>query len=291
MYSMTGFGRGEFKSDGLELSVEIKSVNNRYLDVSVKCPRIFSAFEDLIRGIVRQKLTRGHADVYVSLYDKREREKTVRLDESAAKVYVEAAKKILGNFPEIKDDLSVTDVLRAPDVLKYEDSSAADEEILSALKTALGDALDKLNAMRLTEGEKLRRDMLDRVKVIENYVNEIGVRAPSVVENYKSKLEVRMKKLLEGVEPDESRFLTEVAVFADRSNIDEEITRLYSHISQFRSICREALVGRQLDFLIQEFNREANTVCSKSNDLEITRLGLALKNEIEKIREQVQNIE
>ena len=145
--------------------------------------------------------------------------------------------------------------------------------------------------MRLTEGEKLKADMLSRMDTIETYVGEVEKRAPLVAEGYKTKLEAKMKKLLEGVEPDEGRLLTEVALFTDKSNIDEELTRLHSHISQFREICKDALVGRKLDFLVQEFNRETNTVCSKSNDLEITRLGLALKNEIEKVREQVQNIE
>ena len=145
--------------------------------------------------------------------------------------------------------------------------------------------------MRETEGKKLKNDMLSRMDAIEKLVNSVEKRAPLVAENYRQKLEAKMKKLLEGVEIDEGRLLTEVAVFADKSNIDEELTRLRSHISQFREICKEKLVGRKLDFLVQEFNRETNTICSKSNDLEVTRLGLALKNEIEKIREQVQNVE
>ncbi len=145
--------------------------------------------------------------------------------------------------------------------------------------------------MRLKEGAKLEEDMLSRMSAIETLVNKIEIRAPLVAENYRQKLKAKMEKLLGGAEVDESRLLTEVAVFSDKSNIDEELTRLHSHISQFREICKEQLVGRKLDFLVQEFNRETNTVCSKSNDLEVTRLGLALKNEIEKIREQVQNVE
>ncbi|MCI9407794.1 MAG: YicC family protein [Clostridia bacterium] len=291
MLSMTGYGRGEYKNGGIELTVEIKTVNNRYLDVSVKCPRIFNAFEDIIRSQIREKLTRGHADVYIGLSDKREKERTVYLDEGAAKAYADAARRIKAMFPDAVDDFSVTNILRFPDVIKTEDVSNADDESLSALKAALSGALEKLNGMRKIEGEKLKADMLARMDTIERLVAEIEKRAPLVAEGYKAKLESKIKKILDGAEPDEGRLLTEVAVFTDKSNIDEELTRLHSHVSQFREICKDTLVGRKLDFLVQEFNRETNTVCSKSNDLEITRLGLALKNEIEKIREQVQNLE
>lgn len=291
MLSMTGYGRGEYKAGGVELTVEIKTVNNRYLDASVKCPRIFNAYEEEVRSAVRKKLTRGHADVFISLSDKRERQKTLTLDENAAKAYVASAEKLLSLFPELANDLSVTGVMRLPDVIKQDDIAAADEEIIAALNCALSQALDNLNAMRLKEGAKLEEDMLSRMSAIETLVNKIETRAPLVAENYRQKLKAKMEKLLGGAEVDESRLLTEVAVFSDKSNIDEELTRLHSHISQFREICKEQLVGRKLDFLVQEFNRETNTVCSKSNDLEVTRLGLALKNEIEKIREQVQNVE
>ena len=291
MYSMTGYGRGEYKNGGVELTVEIKTVNNRYLDASVKAPRILAAHEETVRTILREKLTRGHADIFVTLSDKREREKSIYLDEETAKSYVPAAARIKTLFPEIQDDISVSGVLRYPDVIKTEDVASADEEILTALKSALSGALAKLNAMREVEGKKLEEDMLSRMKTIERLVVEVEARAPVVAQNYRQKLETKMKKILEGVEVDEGRLLTEAALFADKSNIDEELTRLHSHISQFREICREKLVGRKLDFLVQEFNRETNTICSKSNDLEITRLGLALKNEIEKVREQVQNIE
>lgn len=291
MYSMTGFGRGEYKEGGIELTVEIKTVNNRYLDAQVKCPRIFSAQEEAVRAAVREKLTRGHADVFISYSDKREREKTVRLDELAAKSYVDAATRVKELFPEILNDFSVTNVLRFPDVIKTEDASVADDELSDALFAALSSALIKLNAMREIEGEKLKTDMLSRMDTIEKLVGEVEERAPLVAQSYREKLEAKMKKLLEGVEVDEGRLLTEAALFSDKSNIDEELTRLRSHISQFRDICKEALVGRKLDFLVQEFNRETNTICSKSNDLQITRLGLALKNEIEKVREQVQNVE
>ncbi len=291
MLSMTGYGRGEYKNGGVELTVEIKTVNNRYLDVAVKAPRIFAAHEEDIRGIIREKLTRGHADVFISLSDKRERAKILNLDEGAANAYVDAARRISEIFPELSNDFSVSQLMRLPEVMKSEDVSAADEEIVSAMTSALVSALEKLNTMRQNEGEKLKQDMLSRMNVIEKLVAEVDARAPLVAEGYRVKLTAKIKKILEETEVDEGRLLTEAAVFADKSNIDEELTRLHSHISQFREICKENIVGRKLDFLVQEFNRETNTICSKSNDLEITRLGLALKNEIEKVREQVQNVE
>lgn len=291
MLSMTGYGRGEYKDGGVELCVEVKTVNNRYLDVAVRAPRIFIAFEDVIRSAVREKLTRGHADVFVSFSDKRRKERTIYLDEGAAQAYAEAARKIHSLFPDAENDFSVTNILRFPDVISQDEVSSADEECLNALKSALSSALDNLNAMRSAEGEKLEKDMLSRVDVIDGDVKEIEKRAPAVVENYKSKLDAKIKKILESTEIDEARILTEVALFADKSNIDEEITRLHSHISQFKEICKEKLVGRKLDFLVQEFNRETNTICSKSNDTAITKIALAMKNEIEKIREQVQNVE
>ena len=291
MLSMTGYGRGEFKRGGIEITAEIKTVNNRYLDVSVKCPRIFIAYEDVVRTIVREKLTRGHADVYIGFSDKREKPRELSLDEATALAYAKIARRIGELLPDAVKDFSVTGVLRYPDVVKNEESVLADDDCIEALKTALSQALEKLNDMRAKEGDKLKADMLSRMDTVESLVGSIEKRAPSVAESYRIKLETKIRKILQETEPDEGRLLTEVALFTDKSNIDEELTRLRSHISQFRQICSERLVGRKLDFRVQEFNRETNTICSKSNDLEITRLGLALKNEIEKVREQVQNIE
>ncbi|MBE5753047.1 MAG: YicC family protein [Clostridiales bacterium] len=291
MLSMTGYGKGEYKEGGLELTCEIKTVNNRYLDVSVKMPRIFVAYEEVIRSLVREKLTRGHADVFVGFKDKREKPTCLSADLALAKSYVEAAKSLKEAFPDLVNDVTVSSVLRYPDVLRQDEAASADEEMIFALKFALSQALDNLNEMRKIEGEKLKEDMLSRMATIESLVKQVSERAPLVAKEYKEKLTARIKDYLEGINPDEGRLLTEVAVFTDKSNIDEELTRLYSHIEQFRTICEEGIVGRKLDFLVQEFNREANTTCSKSNDVNITRLGLALKNEIEKVREQVQNLE
>ena len=291
MLSMTGYGKGEYTENGLELTCEIKTVNNRYLDVSIKAPRIFAAYEDVIRNTIRKKLTRGHADVFISFKDKRERPTALAVDLALASSYVSAAKALKEAFPELPDDVTVSSVLRYPEVLKQEDSQSLDEQMTAALDAALNIALDKLNEMRAVEGEKLKADMLARVETIESLVGEISLRAPMIAKEYREKLTAKVKEYLENANVDESRILTEVAVFTDKSNIDEELTRLRSHIEQFRSIAKEGIVGRKLDFLVQEFNREANTTCSKSNDVTITRAGLALKNEIEKIREQVQNLE
>ena len=291
MLSMTGYGKGTYNDGELELTCEMKTVNNRYLDISMKAPRIFAAYEETAKGIVREKLTRGHADVFISFKDKREKPTALTADLALAASYIEAANALKEKFPTLPDDITVSTVLRYPEVLKQEETQSLDETLIAALKTALGAALDNLNQMRLAEGEKLKEDMLARMQVIENLVEQISARAPLVAEEYRQKLTARVKEYLDGAAIDENRLLTEVAVFADKSNIDEELTRLRSHIQQFRAICKEGVVGRKLDFLVQEFNREANTTCSKSNDVEITRLGLALKNEIEKVREQVQNLE
>ena len=291
MLSMTGYGKGAYDNGGVELTCEIKTVNNRYLDVSVKAPRIFSSLEESIRSLVKEKLTRGHADVFISLKDKREKQTSMNLDIALARSYVEAAESLKAAFPTLQNDVTLSSVLRYPEVLKQDESVELDETLTEALKAAISSALDNLNQMRSKEGQKLKADMLSRMDEIARLVGEISVRAPEISKNYKDKLTARVKEYLDGAQMEESRLLTEVAVFTDKSNIDEELTRLRSHIEQFKSICEEGVVGRKLDFLVQEFNREANTTCSKSNDVTITRLGLALKNEIEKVREQVQNVE
>ena len=291
MFSMTGYGKGEYKKEGIEMTVEVKTVNNRYLDISVKSPKVFNAYEEVIRSVVRKKLTRGHADIFINFIDKREKAKSLYVDLPAAKSWADAAEKLKNAFPSLQDDFTLTSLMKSSDVVRQEEAQGADEELISALVSALEAALDRLNEMRLKEGKKLEEDMLSRMNTIEGLVANIYERAPLVAEEYRRRLEERMKEVLPGVNVDEGRILTEAAVFADKSNIDEELTRLRSHIGQFRSICKEERVGRKLDFLVQEFNREANTICSKSNDLSVTGSGLALKNEIEKVREQVQNVE
>ncbi len=290
MYSMTGFGKGEYRENGIELTVEIKTVNNRFLDVSIKSPRIFSAYEELIRSLLREGLTRGHADVYVSFADKREKAKSLYVDMAVARSYVEAAQALKEQFPALENDLTVSTLLRYPDVTRAEEVTGADETLVEGLKVALREAVSSLKAMRETEGERLKVDLLSRIETIASLRNRIAERAPMIAEEYKNKLLERMNEFLEG-KVDETRILTEAAVFADKCNIDEELTRLSSHIVEFHKIAACDTVGRKLDFLVQEFNRECNTICSKSNDAQITAYALDMKNEIEKVREQIQNLE
>lgn len=290
MNSMTGYGKGVYHENGIELTVEVKSVNNRYLDLSVKCPRAFLAEEELVRAAVRESITRGHVDVYVSLRDTREKEKSMYLDMDLARAYMEAAEKLSGSLLSLKNDMSVVNVLRFPDVLKQEESSGADDELVTALQKALGAALDAHLEMRHAEGERLKLDLISRMETIETLRARIAARAPLVSEEYRKKLTERITEYLEG-KVEETRILTEAALFADKCNIDEELTRLSSHIAEFYKISESETVGRKLDFLVQEFNRECNTVCSKSNDAKITACALEMKNEIEKVREQIQNLE
>lgn len=291
MLSMTGYGRGEYRGEDIEAVCEVRSVNNRYLDISLKMPKLFLSREDAVRALVRERVARGHVDVFVTVKDKRENPAGLSPDLRLAASYVAAAQTLKSAFPCLADDLTLTAVLRWPDVLKQEEPAGADEVLFGALKSALSDALDALNAMRAAEGKKLKADLLARAEVIGGLVEKIAARAPRVAEEYREKLAARVREYLDGVKPDESRLLTEVAAFSDRCSIDEELTRLRSHLAQFKAFCEEDGTGKKTDFLIQEFNREANTICSKSNDVEITRLGLELKNEIEKVREQVQNLE
>ncbi len=289
MYSMTGYGKGEYREGGLEVAVELKSVNNRYLDVAFKAPRVFFAAEEHVRTLLRESLTRGHVDVFVTLSDRRPERMAQDVDLDAARAYVGAAKLLGDAFPDLPRDVTICTLLRQPEVLHTADGGA-DEALYSALDAALTAAIDAHSAMRLAEGERLKRDLFARMEVIAALRSAIAERAPLVAEGYRERLTSRIREYLDG-KVDETRILTEAAVYADKCNIDEELTRLASHIEEFYAICKEDRVGRKLDFLVQEFNRECNTICSKSNDAVITKHALAMKNEIEKVREQIQNLE
>lgn len=290
MFSMTGYGKGVCAEEGVELTAEVKSVNNRYLDLAIKSPRIFLAQEERIRAIAREHISRGHVDIFISYTDKREKEKSYYVDLSVARAYQQAAEQLKAALPGVADDTTLSFYLRLPDVVRTEESSAADEVLEKLLERALHEAFSSLSAMREKEGERLKGDLLSRMQVIERLTEAIAARAPHVAEEYRKKLTERIEEYLAG-KVDEARILTEAAVFADKCSIDEELTRLRSHIKAFREICALAQVGRKLDFLVQEFNRECNTICSKSSDKEITANALQMKNEIEKVREQIQNLE
>lgn len=289
--SMTGFGRGKSQSDGMECLVEIKTVNHRYSDIYIKIPRQIAFLEDKVREIVSKSVSRGKADVYISFDDFSEDSKSILIDESLAKTYINAVKHLRDKY-ELQDDISVSLIAKFPDVLKVEKVEQDEEKIWKVLSEALECAVTSLINMREIEGEGLKNSILEKTDYIENIVKEIGIRAPEVVKEYKCKLENRLKEILEQQVVDENRLATEVAIFADRCSIDEELVRLTSHISQLReTLGTGQSVGRKLDFLIQEMNREINTIGSKANDLNITKFVVEIKSELEKIREQIQNIE
>ena len=291
MQSMTGYGKAEYSQNGITLTVELKTVNNRFLDIIPKYPRAFISLDDLIRKTVQSKIKRGRVELFITYQNTNESGKTLVVDKSLAEQYVNLAKEFASDY-SLTNDFCVMSLMRSPDVVSEQMGEDGTEELEGILKKTLESALDNLIEMRTTEGAKLEKDILSRAETVEKLVLEVAERAPSIKADYETRLRTKMEEILGDVKYDETRLLQEVAIFADKSNIDEELTRLKSHISQLRDICKNGVdAGKKLDFLMQEFNRETNTVCSKSNDLEITRRGLALKNEIEKMREQVQNIE
>ena len=291
MRSMTGFGKATEATDKRELSIEIKSVNHRFLDLNIKTPKAFSSYEDVIRKNISAQILRGHIDLYISYVDKSEGMKTVDVDLSLAKEYLNAAKQLETEF-HLKNDFNVISLIKSPDVLKVTINDDETESWEALLVSTLKNACKDLNAMRTSEGLQLAKDLKGKIDGIEKLAKQLAGLSKKVIAEYSEKLKVRIKEALESIPLDEARFYNEVAYFVDKSNIDEEITRLNSHIKQFKELLSsEAAVGKQLDFLVQELNREANTICSKSSNTELTQIGLAMKNEIEKIREQIQNVE
>ena len=292
MHSMTGYGKANVVCEGRELTIELKAVNHRFLDLNIKMPKIFSCCEDILRKTIAQNVSRGHIDVYVNYSDKSEKEKHVDIDFGLAAGYVEAARQLAEKFEGIQNDFTLNSLMRIPDVLKAVAPEEDEEFLKSLVSKTVSIACDDLNEMRRFEGEKIKDDLLSRIDNVENFVVQIKEKAPDVAEEYSEKLKIRISEALADVDYDESKFLNEVAFFIDKANIDEEIARLFSHVSHFRQLIGEDdCAGRKLDFLVQELNREANTICSKSNNAQLTSIALSLKNEIEKIREQVQNAE
>ena len=289
--SMTGFGRAVGLRDGREITVELKSVNHRYLDLGFRMPRHISFLEDEIRRVLTERLTRGHVDVFVTYRNTRNDAKTVVVDESLMGAYIAAAGSCAERFG-LKNDLTVTSALRLPDVTDVVEAEEDREAVTALLNDVLSAACDELIGMRGIEGERLCRDLLARIDTLGALRGRIAERAPIVVEDYRARLNERISALLLPAEIDGARLATEVALFADRANIDEELVRLGSHFDAARELLTsEAAVGRKLDFLVQEMNREFNTIGSKANDKAITALVIEGKAEIEKIREQVQNLE
>ena len=289
--SMTGFGRCENEAEGRKFSVEIKSVNHRYNDISIRLPRTMNYLEDKIRKTLMKKIMRGKTDVYINFETFSEDDVNIKVNEPLAKAYCDKL-----DFMRVKSGLTGNDTLdlvaKFPDVITVEKVQEDEDTIWNTLLPALEGAINNFIAMREAEGEALKADILRKADIIEGYVEAVKERAPLVAEDYRTRLTARLTELLADQNIDEQRILTEVPVFADRACIDEEITRLASHISQLRIIFdKDEPIGRKLDFLIQEMNREANTIASKSNDIRVTQITIELKSEIEKIREQIQNIE
>jgi uncharacterized protein (TIGR00255 family) len=289
--SMTGFGRGRAEGNNREVNIELKTVNHRYLDISLRMPKSLSMLEEDVRKKIQKKLSRGRIEVYVSYQNNAQDQLAVTVNESVAEAYYSAFLALAEKFElNSKPDLSIlADIDDIFIVTKSED----DEEILKDLLfTALDQALVLVSEMREKEGSFLAEDIIARSQLIQNMLDAVEQRSPKVVEEYQQKLELRVKELLKNTEFDETRFQSEVAYFADRSNITEEVVRMKSHLTQLRqNIKAGGCIGRKLDFIVQEMNREANTIGSKSSDITITSYVVDMKSEIEKIREQVQNIE
>ena len=291
--SMTGYGRARETRNGRDITVEVRSVNNRYLDCTVKMPRAYIFAEDAIKGCVQKHASRGKVDVFITVESLGAEETVVRVNEPLAKSYIEALGKLntLGQG-WVKGNFYATDLARLPDVLEVTKAEEDLESLSADLCAVLETALQAYISMRETEGKKLAEDIQSRLDTIEKLTQKVEERSPQTVIEYREKLLARMKEVLQSTTIDEARILTEAAIFADKVAVDEETVRLRSHLSQLREMLQsEVPVGRKLDFLIQEVNREANTIGSKCNDLQITRDVVDLKGEIEKIREQVQNIE
>ena len=290
--SMTSFGRASNEEGSKYLfSVEMKSVNSRYLDVSVKLPRNIIALEERIRKLVNEKLSRGKVDIFINQKSYSNGEGVAKLNLKLAESYFNALKEIEKNF-DVKNDITVTQIARFSDVITIVEEEDSIEEIFSVIKPLISEALVMMDKMRVVEGEKLKEDIISKIGEIETIVNNIESIADRVPSNYKKKLEIRIKELLEGYDIDESRIAQEVAIISDKAAVDEEITRLRSHLNQIRKTFEEeGQIGRKLDFIIQEMNRESNTIASKSSDMDMTNYVINIKNLIEKIREQVQNIE
>ena len=288
---MTGYGRGEANLNGRPITVELRSVNNRYLDCTVKLPRIYVFAEDAVKSRVQSRISRGKVDVYITIGPSANGDVAISVNKPVADGYYAALKDLRDTYG-LRDDISVSLLSRFQDVFLVE-KTQEDLEALSADICAVLDlALDDFDAMRTREGEKLCQDVRSRAATIEGLVSKVEKRSPGIVADYRAKLAARMNEVLQNTQIDESRILTEAAIYADKVAVDEETVRLRSHLSQLDHMLGQGgAIGRKLDFLIQEFNREANTIGSKCSDIETAGYVVDIKAEIEKIREQIQNIE
>ena len=291
LLSMTGDGSAKGSVEGQEITVELKSVNNRYLDCSVRLPRNFLFAEDTVKQAVSAGVSRGKVDVFVSAQASQDSGTVVSVNEELARGYRDAVAHIAETLG-LESGLNAFSLARFPDVLTVERRELDKDKAAAALSEITAKAVEEFNAMREHEGERLRRDMLGKLETIEGLVSVVEERSPQTVKEYRERLEARLRDILADRSLDEQRVITEAAIFADRTAVDEETVRLRSHIAQFRTMLEEGSpIGRKMDFLVQEFNRESNTIGSKCSDASLAKVVVDLKSEIEKIREQLQNVE
>lgn len=289
--SMTGFGRAEVSNDQYRLSVEVKSVNSRFLDLSIKMPKKFNALEANIRNTVKEYISRGKVDLFITYESFSEKGKALRLDLPLAKEYLESMRTLV-NALGVEDNVKVTNLASLPDVLVLSEESEDDDALWESLKPSLIGALERFAETRVMEGENLQQDLLGKLAEMEAIVNRIDERSPEITAAYEARLRAKVSELLEGTGIDEARIVQEVTIYSDKICTDEERVRLHSHIKNMRTKLQNGgLVGRELDFVAQEMNREANTTLSKANDLIVSEDAIGLKTLIEKIREQIQNLE
>lgn len=289
--SMTGFGRCEIAGNSRKFTVEMKSVNHRYLDVNIKMPKMLNFFEAAIRSELKNYVARGKVDVFITYEDCSEKTSAVRYNKEIAQEYLTYLKQMAEDFG-LENDIRVSALSKYPEVLTVEEKGMDEEELWKELQKAVDGAAEMFVESRIAEGQHLRDDLLEKLDGMLKLVDFIAERAPRIIAEYRKRLEEKVKELLGDASVDENRLLTEVTVFADKVCVDEEIVRLRSHIETMKSALPEGgPIGRKLDFIAQEMNREANTILSKANDLETANCAIGLKTEIEKVREQIQNIE
>ncbi len=289
--SMTGYGRGQEVLDGLSVTVEIKSVNHRFFEYSCRLPRVYGFIDDKLKNYLQQRISRGKVDVFVQIDALESTGSEVLVNEGLAENYLAVLREMAQKYG-LREDVSVTTLSRYPDVLTVRQAAVDEDTVWSAVQKVTDIALEQFVAMREREGARLREDVLSRGRTILSAVAVIEERSPQTVREHMEKLETRMRELLDGAAVDEGRLLTEAAIYADKIAVAEETVRLRSHIDQLDTLLSgDEAVGRKLDFLVQEINRETNTIGSKCSDLELTRIVVDIKAEIEKIREQIQNIE
>lgn len=289
--SMTGFGRAQKIIEGRDILVEIRSVNHRYYEFSSRLPRAYGYLDDKLKTLIQNKISRGKVEVSVVINNVEEKNTIVQLNSSMVKGYINALRQVDPQLG-LRDDLTLNSIFRIPDAFNVQKTVEDEDEICNCVCEVANEAAQKFVLMRETEGERLKNDVLSRIKTIYNMVSAVEELSPLTVENYRNKLYQKLTEILESSQIDQQRILTEAAIFADKIAVDEETVRLRSHMSQLQTLLgTDEPIGRKLDFIVQEMNREVNTIGSKAQDIQITKLVVNMKSEIEKIREQIQNIE